>query len=145
MHKSMPAIVLEGAFFVSLIVVSLQPSHASIPCPVSFLDGKLDTDGISLSFRNKGKLPIQEFEIACGLLGPHKSNHARCYEQAGLFFPGNSYDLKFLYPLVSERPVQPSLQSARLADGSVWHANRDQMCRPLKIGAPRNPRVNEPK
>lgn len=136
LQEGIPAILSKATFLACLIVAPVRSSEASIPCPVSFLDGKSDADGISLSFRNKGKLPIQQLAFTC-VLAAHKTRPSSCHEETGLFFPGNSYDLTFLPPKTSDRSVQVALRSARLSDGAVWHANRDQPCRPLRLDQPK--------
>lgn len=52
-------------FIACPICVSLQRSWAGIACPVSLFDGTADQDGGSLSFRNVGKLPIQQLTFDC--------------------------------------------------------------------------------
>ncbi len=136
---TIPSNSLKIGLCACMITMSLTPSHAAIPCPVSFLSGMTDANGISLSFRNKGKLPIQQVEITCAVGGVYKHDRSICHEETGLFFPGNSYDLTFLYPRVGDRSVQIALRAARLSDGSVWHSTRDQQCRPLKISQHKNP------
>ncbi len=42
-----------------------QQTHLQIPCPVMLVSGDADRDSIQLSFRNKGKMPIQELSFAC--------------------------------------------------------------------------------
>jgi hypothetical protein len=41
----------------------VHQSWAAIACPVTLVEGKADRDGVVLSFRNTGKLPIQELEF----------------------------------------------------------------------------------
>ena len=52
-----------------LTSVLVRPSWGNIACPVSLADGKADQDGIVLSFRNIGKLPIQELVFNCLPIG----------------------------------------------------------------------------
>ncbi len=111
-----------------LLFASLQQSSAAIACPVSLFDGKAGPDGIALSFRNVGKLPVQQLAFACT---PSKGP-AVCHEEMGLFFPGTDYSSSFAYP-GRAASIVVSLQAARLADGSMWLAKRDQHCRPLRV------------
>jgi hypothetical protein len=116
---------------------SICQSWDAIACPVSLLDGKADQNGIVLSFRNKGKLPIQELVFNCT---PTSSTAHRltCHAETGLFFPGTDYTSSFAY---SNRAgsIRVSLKTARLSDGSTWIFNRDQRCRPLRIDRNRKP------
>lgn len=111
-----------------LLFASLPRSSAAIACPVSLFDGKADPDGIVLTFRNIGKLPVQQLAFACA---PSKGS-AVCHEETGLFFPGTDYTSTFAYP-GRAASILVSLQVARLADGSMWLTKRDQRCRPLRV------------
>jgi hypothetical protein len=123
---------------VCLLSLSLQRSCAAIACPVSLFDGKADRDGIALSFRNIGKLPIQQLVFGCASSKTPASQHPNCHEETGLFFPGTDYTSSFAYP-GSAGSILVSLQSARLAGGSLWLAKRDQRCRPLRVVRKRKP------
>jgi hypothetical protein len=117
---------------VCLLGSSVCQSWAAIACPVSLLEGKADQDGIVLSFRNKGKLPIQELEFSCTPTSGATAHRLTCHTETGLFFPGTDYTSSFAY---SSRAgfTQVSLRTARLSDGSSWIFNRDQRCHPLRI------------
>jgi hypothetical protein len=118
--------------------VSVQPSWAAIACPVSLADGKADRDGIVLSFRNIGKLPIQELEFNCLPIGNAAAHRLTCHTETGLFFPGTEYTSSFAYKNHAGS-IQVSMEAARLSDGSAWLLNRDQRCRPLRINRVRKP------
>jgi hypothetical protein len=115
-----------------LVAASVQPSWAAIACPISLVDGKADQDGITLSFRNIGKLPIQVLTFNCLPYGKAAEHRTACHAETGLFFPGTEYSTSFAYKSRSGS-IQVSLQSARLADGFSWLSNRDQRCRPLRV------------
>jgi hypothetical protein len=123
------------AFMVGAFV---HQSWAAIACPVTLVEGKADQDGVVLSFRNTGKLPIQELEFDCALANGPTAHRSFCHRETGLFFPGTDYTSSFAY---SSRAgsIQVSLQAARLSDGSTWIFNRDQRCRPLRIDRKRKP------
>jgi hypothetical protein len=112
------------------LVAVLQQSQADIPCPLKLIDGEVTHDGINLTFRNTGKLPIQELELSCRPLNGQKPRGSVCRTENGLFYPGQQYDLSFQYG--TGRRVELSLKSARLSDGTVWSASRHQTCKPLK-------------
>jgi hypothetical protein len=123
------------AFMVGAFV---HQSWAAIACPVTLVEGKADQDGVVLSFRNTGKLPIQELEFDCALTSGPTAHRLTCHRETGLFFPGTDYTSSFAY---SSRAgsIQVSLKAARLSDGSTWIFNRDQRCRPLRIDRKRKP------
>jgi hypothetical protein len=117
---------------------SVHPSWAAIACPVSLVDGKADQDGIVVSFRNVGKLPIQELELNCLPIGNPATHRLTCHTETGLFFPATEYTSSFAYKNHAGS-IQVSLQAARLSDGSSWLFNRDQRCRPLRVNRKRKP------
>ena len=117
---------------------SFQQSWAATACPVSLVDGKADRDGIVLSLRNKGKLPIQQLEFNCTPATSPTAHRPTCHEETGLFFPGTEYTISFAYPNRAGS-ILVSLKAARLSDGSFWMFKRDQSCRPLRIARKRKP------
>ena len=121
-----------------LVGASVHQSRAAIECPVSLVEGKADQDGIVLSFRNKGKLPIQELEFDCTPASSPTAHRPNCHVETGLFFPGTDYTSSFAYRNRAGS-IQVSLKAARLSDGSTWIFNRDQRCRPLRIDRKRKP------
>jgi hypothetical protein len=108
----------------------LQQSQADVPCPLKLIDGEVTQDGINLTFRNTGKLPIQELELYCTPLNGQKARRSVCRTENGLFYPGQQYDLSFQYG--NGRRVELSLKSARLSDGTTWTGSRRPNCKPLK-------------
>jgi hypothetical protein len=122
-----------------LLALSIQQSWAGRACPITLTDGSVNQDGITLTFRNKGKLPIQQVEFDCTAVKGQKAHRSTCHEDAGLFFPGNSYDMTFAYPTKGVASVLLSLSTARLSDGSSWISKRDQACHALKIYRPHRP------
>lgn len=117
---------------------SVCQSWAGIACPITLVEGKADQDGIELSFRNKGKLPIQKLEFNCTPAGSSTAHRVTCHTETGLFYPGTDYTSSFAYRNRAGS-IQVSLQAARLSDGSSWLFNRDERCRPLRIARKRKP------
>jgi hypothetical protein len=118
--------------------VLVPQSWAAVACPVILVEGKADHNSVSLSFRNTGKLPLQELEFDCAPAGSSTAHRLTCHRETGLFFPGTDYTSSFAY---SGRggSIQVSLESARLSDGSSWLFNRDQRCRLLRIDRKKKP------
>jgi len=121
-----------------LLCASVQRSCAAAACPVSLFDGTANQDGIVLSFRNVGKLPIQQLVFGCTSSKTPAAHHPNCHEETGLFFPGTDYTSSFAYP-GRAGSILVSLETARLAGGSFWMAKRDQRCRPLRVVRKRKP------
>ena len=122
--------VLVSAF--CLFCAPVARLHAAIACPVYLLDGKLDHDGVSFSFRNKGKLPLQQLSLYCQPAGA--AHRTLCHEESGIFYPGTDYTVSFAYPHRGSSVVL-SLSAARLSDGSMWMLRRDDLCHPLRVPA----------
>ena len=123
------------AVVVCLLVVSLV--YAS-PCPVMLVSGMGDRDGIVLTFRNSGKLPIRRLELNCSLPGAAPSERSMaCTEKNALFYPGVEYTLRYPYPRHVAQ-VTVSVKSATLSDGYVWKPSKRQPCRVLRIRSSRN-------
>jgi hypothetical protein len=107
-----------------------QPSHAGLACPVMLYAGKLTQGTVTVSFRNQGKAPIRELDLACTPLHGRKSD---CHAEAGVFFPATPYDLNFSYPGKTPRTMVLSLKAAIYTDGLRWTSLRDQPCKSLRI------------
>ena len=52
-------------FVFCLVVGSVKPSHAGVACPIMLYDGKINQGTVSVSFMNKGKVPMSELELYC--------------------------------------------------------------------------------
>jgi hypothetical protein len=118
---------------VCIALVSVQPSHAGIACPVMLYGGKIDQGTVSVSFMNRGKAPIRELELYCTPLQGAKPKRSDCHTEAGLFFPGTPYTMSFAYPGKSPRTMSLSMKTALLRDGSRWTSIHDQPCKSLKV------------
>ncbi len=121
----------------ALSLVSL--ADASSSCPLTLVGGTADSDGISVTLRNAGKLPIRRMEFNC------TPTHARtkapqrtpCREDNALFYPGSEYTVTYPYPDGKRQAVTFSLRSITLSNGFVWNPSRRQPCRTLRIYPPR--------
>jgi hypothetical protein len=51
-------------------------------------DGKVSGDTISISFMNKGKIPLRHFVFFCAPPPRKRQRHYDCHIEAGIFFPG---------------------------------------------------------
>ena len=122
----------KGILVAFLVCGSVQQSRGTIACPVSLVDGRAGENDIVLSFRNKGKLPIQQLEFDCTPSRGPKAHRLTCHQETGLFFPGTTYTSSFAYPNRAGS-ILVSLEAARLSDGSFWTSKRDQRCPPLRI------------
>jgi hypothetical protein len=128
----------KGILVAFLVCGSVQQSRATIACPVSLVDGKAGENDIVLSFRNKGKLPIQQLEFDCTPSRGSKAHRLTCHQETGLFFPGTTYTSSFAYHNRAGS-ILVSLEAARLSDGSFWTSKRDQRCPALRIDHKRRP------
>jgi hypothetical protein len=128
----------KRVLIVIIISAFVHQSWAVIACPVTLVDGKADRDGVTVSFQNTGKLPIQGLELNCALASSQGVHRTTCHNETGLFFPGTDYTSSFAYRSHAGS-IEVSVKTARLSDGSTWMSNRDQRCRPLKIDPKRKP------
>ena len=110
-----------------------QQTHLQIPCPVMLVSGDADRDSIQLSFRNKGKMPIQELSFACSPPMQGQARGSICHMERGLFYPGQKYSFDFGYEGARRHPVVISVKTARLGDGSVWISRPSGACKPLRV------------
>jgi hypothetical protein len=128
----------KPVLMVFIVSAFVHQSWAVIACPVTLVDGKADRDGVTVSFRNTGKLPIQGLELNCALTSSQGVHRTTCHNETGLFFPGTDYTSSFAYRSHAGS-IEVSVKTARLSDGSTWMSNRDQRCRPLRIDPKRTP------
>src|SRR6266853_992372 len=97
---------------IALIFPSL--ADASTTCPVNIVTTAAESDGIALTFVNKGKLPIRRLEFTCTAIYPQAraARTARCIEGNALFFPGPEYTVRYGYPGGKRQPVRVTLRNA---------------------------------
>jgi len=120
-------------FVLCLVVGSVKPAQAGVACPVMLYDGKINQGTVSVSFMNKGKVPIRELELYCTPLQGQKTKRSDCHTEAGLFYPGTPYTISFSYPGKAPRTMSLSLKTALLRDGVRWASIHDQPCKSLRI------------
>jgi hypothetical protein len=109
------------------------------PCPVMLVSGTGDADGIVITFRNTGKLPIRELEFNCTVAGAQagKGQRARCREGNALFYPGMEYTVRYPYPGGIRRAVAVTVKSVSQSEGFVFKPSKRQPCRTLRIAPER--------
>jgi hypothetical protein len=110
-----------------------QEMHPSIPCPVMLVSGHVSRDSIELSFRNEGKMPIQQVSLGCTPPMKGQARDAICHKESGLFYPRTQYTMEFGYTGAGRGAVTISVKGARLGDGELWMARSARTCRPLRI------------
>jgi hypothetical protein len=110
-----------------------QQMRMQVPCPVMLVSGDADRETIRVSFRNKGKMPIQELSFGCSPPMKGQARDAICHMERGLFYPGQKYSFAFGYTGLGRRSVVISVKTARLGDGSVWVSRPSGACRVLKV------------
>jgi hypothetical protein len=127
----------------ALSVTSL--ANAAGACPAVLVSGGAEQDGISVTFRNIGKLPIRRLEFNCDVMRarlgePRRQLH--CREDNALFYPGIEYTVKYPHPDRTPRPVVVSLKSVMTSDGNFWKASKSGVCGTLTIEPPATARHN---
>ena len=124
---------LATTFFAACIMLfPVQHVLAEIACPVMLYGGKVERGTVSVSFRNKGKVPIRQIELYCTPQG-QRAKRSDCHTEAGVFFPGTPYTMSFSYPGKAPRTMLLSLKTALLPDGIKWTSIHDQPCHSLRI------------
>lgn len=96
-------------------------------------DGSAKDGLISLSFMNRGKVPIEELDFYCSPPAKTESHGASCHVEDGLFYPGHSYSIKFAYGAGNRAPVAVGLRRARLAQGLIWTSQSSEPCHTVRI------------
>jgi hypothetical protein len=118
---------------IALALGCVAGTYASV-CPVMIVSGIGEKDGIVLTVRNYGKLPIRRLELRC--IGPTGKAGA-CREENALFYPGMEYTLRYPYPAGKPGIVTVAVQDATMSDGFVWKPSKKQPCRQLRISPPK--------
>ena len=127
------------AFVLLAFSVTAASSRADSPCPIMLISGSKDADGLTIAFRNRGKLPIQLLDFTCSATGATTQASPSCHTESGLFYPGNQYSVSFLFPVAKKKTLAVSVKDARLSDGSVWRTTRHEFCEPMKIAVRHSP------
>jgi len=129
-----PALVnsMTKAITVAAHFLAASLAYAS-SCPVMLVSGMRDVDGIVVTFRNAGKLPIRDLEFNCSLAhAAQPPQRMACREKNALFYPGMEYTLRYPQPRGAGQ-VTLSVKSATLSDGYVFRPSKRQSCRTLRI------------
>src|SRR5215471_6001943 len=130
MRKAFP-LALFGLLPASLALA------AGLPCPVILVSGAGEADAFTITFMNRGKLPIRRIEFNCvparGKLKKADQNH--CLERNADFLPSNQYTVRYTYPGGKPGTVIVSLRSITLGDGHEWKPAKAYNCRTLRIQA----------
>jgi hypothetical protein len=115
-------------------------SGAADLCPVVLVTGAGEPDAFTITFMNRGKLPIRRLEFNCvparGQLKKIDRNH--CVERNAYFLPANQYTVRYTYPGGQPGTVVVSLRSMTLGDGHEWKASKRYRCRTLRVQSPKS-------
>lgn len=120
-------------FLLAWMPVRAQDAPVAIPCPVLLVSGHVRGSTIELSFRNKGKTPIQQVSLGCSPPAAGQARDAICHTESGLFYPGTPYTMTFAYTSVRRGAVTLTVKGARLGTGEMWMARSARACKPLVI------------
>jgi hypothetical protein len=118
---------------IALALGCVAGAYASV-CPLTIVSGTGEKDGIVLTVRDYGKLPIRRLEFRC--IGPTGKAGA-CREENALFYPGMEYTLRYPYPAGKPGIVTVAVEDATMSDGFVWKPSKKQPCRQLHISPPK--------
>lgn len=118
-----------------LVVVLGSLAHSEIRCPVTLISGMGDSNSVSITFRNTGKLVVRQLEFNCKLPDNriYKSASLSCGERNALFFSGMDYTVSYPYQGHLPARVRVSLKSVTFSDGSVWKPPQAASCRVLQM------------
>jgi hypothetical protein len=120
----------------ALVMAGVALAYGSgSPCPIMLVSGSGDADGIVITFRNTGKLPIRQLEFNCTPSGAQagKRKHSPCREGNALFYPGMEYTVRYPYPDGARRVVVVTVKSVTQSEGFVFKPSKRQPCRTLRI------------
>lgn len=130
---------MRKTFAFALFALSLTSlaDATGLPCPVILASGAGDADAFTITFMNRGKLPIRRIEFNCaparGKL--RKANQNHCIERNAYFLPSNQYTVRYTYPGGKSSTIIVSLRSIMLGDGHDWKPTKNYNCRTLRIQA----------
>lgn len=110
-----------------------QEGRVQIPCPVMLVGGHVRGTSIELSFRNEGKVPIQQVSLGCSPPMKGQARDAICHTESGLFYPRTPYTMEFGYTGARRGAVTLSVKGARLGTGEFWMARSARACRSLIV------------
>jgi hypothetical protein len=118
----------------ALFILASRPClYAQALCPVSLVTATTSKDTIQLKFRNKGKVPIEQFSLTCSPPGNNKFPNGICHVESGFFYPGSVSWIKIDYPGASHQAIEISVASLRMQGGVLWQAGTSHTCKSLKL------------
>ena len=123
------------AFALCALMMPLLADAAGLPCPVILVSGAAEADAFTITFMNRGKMPIRRIEFNCaparGKL--KKTDRDHCTERNSYFLPSNQYTVRYTYPGGKPGTMIVSLRSITLGDGHEWKPTKSYNCRTLTI------------
>jgi hypothetical protein len=122
---------MAACFLLAWMPVRAQ--EVRIPCPVMLVSGHVRGTSIELSFRNEGKVPIQQVSLGCSPPMKGQARDAICHTESGLFYPRTPYTMEFGYTGARRGAVTLSVKGARLGTGEMWMARSARSCKPLVV------------
>ena len=123
----------KAAALATLMIATAQQTYGQISCPVSLTSGYTDQDSIKLSFRNKGKVPIEQLSLSCMPPADHKLPNAICHTESGIFYPGTESWIDLSYPGANRHEIVISVKTVRVAGGVIWTSRSSDSCRALRV------------
>lgn len=120
--------------FTLILGILLLPAFAIAgSCPVMLVSSSRDSDTISITFRNMGKVPIRRVEFACRTAVKHggKLHTFRCAEENASFLPYDEYTVSYVIPHDARGTILVSWKSMLLAGGQTVKATKNGGCRTL--------------
>jgi len=118
-----------------MVVLMTSLALAADPCPVVLVSGVGESDAFTITFMNRGKLPIRRLEFNCtparGQLKKADRNH--CIERNAYFQPSTQYTARYTYPGGKPGTVIASLRSVLWGDGHEWKPSKRYNCRTLRV------------
>jgi len=136
-------VILHGTFMGKLLQIALLEAllvsltYGSSSCPLMIASSTADQDGIRLTFRNAGKLPIRRLDFRCTATRRGKTQSGNCLEKNAMFFPGPEYSVSYSYPDGKPEPVMVSVRSLTWSNGYIWKPSKRNTCRVMNIHPPR--------
>ncbi|HEY6968195.1 MAG TPA: hypothetical protein VJA94_03245 [Candidatus Angelobacter sp.] len=125
------------AFALFALLLTSMADATGLPCPVILVSGAGEADAFTITFMNRGKLPIRRIEFNCGPARGkvRKADQNHCIERNADFLPGNQFTVRYTYPGGKPSTMIVSLRSITLGDGHEWKPTKAYNCRTLRIQA----------
>jgi hypothetical protein len=120
-------------FLFPLAPLTGQELQRQVPCPILLTSASAGPNSIKLSFRNRGKLPIEQFSLTCTPPSDRKLGNAVCDSENGLFYPGNVYWTNIAYAGANRHSIVVAVHAAHLAEGAFWTTRSPDRCRSLRV------------